>query len=241
MFDTINEPRPPRLLCRGLAVQIPLTALIMATCFYWPRLLALTPRPDAVFVVCRLVKPLKPVRAASQGPRGGARGDERDEAAAKPPATAAPSATVGTAQWRAHAAHGDGLGFDVVAEHSLPILEAYGSLLAIDVQRPCGDTILYDLRKHSLRHGRVPAGAIPRELDLMPAEFDSVRREAERELGGSARFWALYSPDLYNALRSLTEEALRRQAIPISDVRVARVHLALAGASTFAVSLVSHI
>jgi hypothetical protein len=156
--------------------------------------------------------------------------------------TPSASAKPGTRQWQEHIVRGHDLSFDIYAEQSLPVLQAYGITLAIDLVRPRCDTYLYDLRSRKLRRGCVPDGAIVRELDDMPPspEFAVAREAAERELGHKARIFALYSSDLYSALKSLTADALRQEAIPAASVGRANVRLLLTGGSNFEVRLVDH-
>jgi len=99
--------------------------------------------------------------------------------------------------------------------------------------------LLYNLQSSSLSHGMVADDAVVREVEGLPAEFDGPLREAERVLGTRPRVWALYSADLFSALRSLTEDALQQQAVPIDTVKTVRVRLSLAGRA-FVVRLVSY-
>jgi hypothetical protein len=111
----------------------------------------------------------------------------------------------------------------------------------MDIRRPRGTVLLYNLQTHTLSHGVVSPDAVCRELEGLPAEFDMPLRAAERELGARPQVWALYSADLFAALRSLTEDALHQAAVPTDSVKAARVRLSLTGGRGFAVKLVSHL
>jgi hypothetical protein len=240
MFKTLNNAFCLWPMMLGLSVAGPVLALTVGLQIVWPQVLDLRmPVPNVPAPrLTVLVKPRKLIEPGTLGPKSISNANRQNVADHR--ATPMAFATPGTPQWQAHVVRGRGLDFDIYAEHSLPVLEAYGITLALDTLRPHGDTLLYDLRTRSLRNGPVPSSAIVRALEGMPAEFEAVRRNAERQLGAPARFWALYDPDLYDALRSLTEEALRQQAVPLDAVRTARVRLSLVGGRTFVVELVDH-
>jgi hypothetical protein len=240
MFTTINNPhRPWPTLC-GLTLVTCAVALVVGFQVFLPQVLELQRPlpPTATFHLVRLAKTPKVIVAAARDRK------EQPAAAAKVPAQYVQrwmaSALPGTAQWRRHAERGRSLDFGIVAEQSLPVLRAYGVPLAMDVRRPRGKTWLYNLRDGSLSLGVVAEDAVPREVEGLPIEFDEPLREAERELGARPRVWALYGAELYNVLRSLTEDALQRKAVPMDVVRTARVRLSLAGGGAFAVELINH-
>jgi hypothetical protein len=85
----------------------------------------------------------------------------------------------------------------------------------------------------------MPDGVIVRELELGPGDYPSVRKQAEQYLGGTPRVFALYEPDLYNVLKSLTDEALREHGIAPESVTTAHVRVKVRQGKTFSVSLVS--
>jgi hypothetical protein len=151
------------------------------------------------------------------------------------------SVVPGSPQWWQHVERGRGLGLDIVAEQSLEVLRANDVPIAMDIRRPRGTVLLYNLQTHTLSHGVVSPDAVCRELEGLPAEFDMPLRAAERELGARPQVWALYSADLFAALRSLTEDALHQAAVPTDSVKAARVRLSLTGGRGFAVKLVSHL
>jgi hypothetical protein len=207
---------------------------------FWPQSLKpQMPSPGNPFQVVRLTKPKKPPVAAARNPKEkpAASAEAAGERAQTPTASVVP----GTLKWRQHVARGHGVAFEIVAEQSLPVLRAYGVPLAMDDRRPRGNTLLYNLQNGSLSHGVVSEDVVVREVEGLPAEFDGPLREAERELGARPRVWALYSNDLYSALRSLTQDVLLQQRVPIDSVKTARVRLALRGGQEFIVKLVTHL
>jgi hypothetical protein len=210
--------------------------LVIFSQAYWPQLLDLKPPvlSFAEFRITHLV-PVSKLKAARAG--GNA---QRTQSAAKRGQGPSASAIPGTKQWRQHADRGHGLDFPIVAEQSLPVLRAYRVPLAMAGQRPRGRALLFDLQTGGLSQGVVADDVVVREVEGLPAEFDSALRNAERELGVRPRVWALYPGDLYAVLRSLTEDALKQQGVSVESVQEARVRLSLTGGRAFTVTLVTH-
>jgi hypothetical protein len=241
MFTTITKPYRPWSALWGLGIVAGALLLVFVIQVYWPQFMELQPPilDVAALQMTRLVSPpnVIPARSPSQKKAKEAAAEDTENTTQSTKVSVVP----GTPQWRQHVERGRGLGLDIVAEQSLAVLRAYGVLIALDIRRPRGNVLLYNLQNHSLGRGVVAPDAVCRELEGLPAEFEAPLREAERELGGRPSAWALYSPDLFAALRSMTEDALEREAVPIESVKTARVRLSVVGGGAFAVKLVSHL
>jgi hypothetical protein len=146
----------------------------------------------------------------------------------------------GSAAWVAHVDHGREVSFDIYAVDSVPVLSALGVTLAFDISRPRGEVNMYDLSKNKAFRGFVGPNVIVREIlggiTGIPA-LDEVRRQAEIELGAPPRLFSLWPPDVYHALKSTTEAALRQAFIAPDSVRTAHVHLQPAGEKGFTLRL----
>jgi hypothetical protein len=241
MFQTINEGRKVWPIGSGFGiVALVILIAIIAQMLVVSEMYVRVPAASAV----TLILPPKPAKSrmvtkkATQENHATIPGTEADAGAKARTAIARP----GTREWQAQTARGRELHFDVIAEGSLPVLRANGTLLAIDVVRPLRGTYLFDLHDQSLHRGAIPAGAIVRELTNMPPfpGFDEARRTVAHELGGPPQTFALYASDLYYALRGLTEEILRKESVPVSSVVMVRVQLRLFEGKTFSVTLLSY-
>jgi hypothetical protein len=239
MFATISKPYNPLPTILGLLIVGSALGLMFFFQVLWPQVLKInTPVLDVTaFQVIRLMKPPGLVaavaRSRKQMPASAAEADKKN-------VHSSASVIPGTLQWRKHVERGHSLDFEIVAERSLPVLRANGVSLAMDVRRPRGNTLLYNLQNGRLSHGVVPEDAVVREVEGLSAEFDEPLHEAERELGARPRVWALYSNDLFSALRSLTQDALKEEAVPVDSVNTARVRLSLVGPQAFAIKLIAH-
>jgi hypothetical protein len=240
MFTTISKPFDPWPTVWGLIVVSGALGLVFFFQVFWPQMLKFqTLVPNiTTFHMIRLTKPRSVVAAVSRGRKE--KLAVATEASQKNAHSPTASIIPGTPQWRQHVDRGHSLDFEIVAEESLPVLRANGVSLAMDVHRPRGNTLLYDLRNRTLTRGVVADDVVVREVEGLPAEFDEPLREAERELGARPRVWALYSNDLFSALRSLTHDVLQQEAVPMDSVKTARVRLSLVGGRAFAVTLLSH-
>ena len=240
MFATISKSYNPWPTIWGLLIVSSALGLMFFLQVFWPQVLEIkVPGLDVTrFQVIQLTKPAKLVAAAARGRKQ--RPATPAEAVKKNAHNPTASVIPGTAQWRQHVERGHGLAFEIVAEQSLPVLRANGVPLAMDVRRPRGNTLLYNLQNGRLSHGVVPEDAVVREVEGLPPEFDEPLHEAERELGARPRVWALYSNDLFSALRSLTQDALQEEAVPTDAVKTARVRLSLIGPRAFAIRLIAH-
>ena len=89
-------------------------------------------------------------------------------------------------------------------------------------------------------HARIPHNVVVREIrggvSGIPA-LDAARRLAEAELGAPPRLFSLWPADLYAALKSSTEAALRQASIAPETVRAAHVQLQMAGNRSFTLRL----
>lgn len=142
-------------------------------------------------------------------------------------------------EWRAQVERGRTLDFEIEAFDSLPVLTAHGVKLAFDYRRPRGKAYVFDLGTASASTQTVASGMVIRELREMPPDvkIEAAKRKAEHELGQAVRIFALYPPELYDALRGYTETALLRAGIQVESVRLAHVVLQLSSGRDFRVRL----
>lgn len=238
MFTILDNKFRPWPMAAGAGVS----CLILAALILLPTLMprSLAPKPTAIPLVIQYV--YKQDRKAMRATASKRDAAVRNGALESKPKFGAVTARPGTPAWQAHVAHGRTLALDIYAERSLPVLQAFGITLALDVRRPRGTTNLYDLATRTYARGPVSEGVVVRELENMPPlpGFDEARRIAERELGCETRVFALYPSELYLALRSLTEEALREAKVPLEAVRMAHVQLQSIGGKNFTVTLIDH-
>ena len=241
MFATVIKPYRPWAALWGLGVLAGMLLFVFAIQVCWPQFLKIEVRvPDITDLqLTRLVKPPKAVPSAARSRKETSPVHAEDDPE-KITQSSTASAVPGTPRWEQHVERGRGLSLDIVAEESLGVLRAYGVPIAMDIGRPRGNVLLYDLQNHTVSHGVVAPDAVCREMEGLPAEFDAPLRAAERELGGRPHVWALYPADLFAALRSLTEDALRREVVQVESVKAARVRLSISGGRAFSVKLVSH-
>ena len=237
MFTTISSPCRPWPTLWGLGIVTAALGLVIFCQAYWPLVLNIEPPvPNiAAFWVTRL-----PPAPKFKARTGGGQPGRAAESTGKQAKGWTASATPGTAQWLRYVERGHGLDFPIVAEQSLPVLRAYGVPLAMASQRPRGRALLYDLQTGRLSPGMVAETVVPREVEGLPAEFDGVLKDAERELGFRPHVWALYPGDLFAVLRSLTENVLKQQGVSVDSLEEARVRLSLAAGRAFTVTLVAH-
>lgn len=156
--------------------------------------------------------------------------------------SAALAANPAEPSWQDHVKNGATLFFEVHAEDSLPVLRAHGVILAVDIRRPRGETYQLDLESGTVRRARLPHNVVVRELTDLPQspDIEAACRRVERELQDKARVFALYTPELYGALKSFTQEVLRQAAVPLESVSVANVKLRLVHHKAFVVTLIGH-
>jgi hypothetical protein len=237
MFDTINDHQRP---LPSMAVFATVVGLLEALSLWSvavssPRKI-LSPPSSAVV---KLIKPWKASKVRRMVPKQKPVGVHGRYSVAGAPAVIA---RPGTPAWSAHVQNGRVTAFQVWALDSLAVLRAHGVTLALDTVRPRGVTYLYDLGTKAYGRGPLPDNIVLRELsDLPPSrDIEEARQRTERELGERVRVFALYPVDLYYALRSYTEDALRQAGVPPESVVIARVRLHLVAERDFAVTLIDH-
>lgn len=236
MFQTLNSNWNPRPLASGLIVM---GLALLAMCFHpvlFPSMNRIEIKPPEMKYI-RLVEPKQRV-ARALAPMAKP-GDVKTASSREALAHAGTAqATPGTARWQALVSRGRDLTLDIVAVDSLPVLAANRCSLAFDVRRPRGKSLVLDAQDRILKQSTVPDGAIVREVQNMPRDYDVILKEAERQLGAPPRIYALYRPEVFYALRSLTYEALQNHRVPLDKVTLARVRLRLVSGGAFEVSLV---
>lgn len=236
MFQTLNNDFNPR----PLALSMIIMGLALLGMYFHHMLLRSMHRIEIKlpeiqnFQIVELKRPTAHAPAPAAKPR-----DIKPASGRVEHAGITTQVTPGTARWQSLVMRGRDLTFDIVAVDSLPVLVANHCSLAFDVGRPRRKSLLFDAKDGHLKEGIVPDDVIVRELQNMPQDYGEILKEAENQLGVPLRIYALYRPEVFYALRSLTYEALQNHGgVPLDKVTLARVRLRLVGGRAFEVSLI---
>jgi hypothetical protein len=152
---------------------------------------------------------------------------------------AGPSASVtpGTERWRALVEEGEKHDLEITALGTMPLLQARQVELAFDTHMPSGKTYLLDPRTHALIYAAMPQGVVIRELELEPSDFEAERNLIEKYLGSPPRAFALYPVELYDGLKGLTLEALKKSGAQVDKVTTVTVQVQMTNLGNFTVTI----
>lgn len=252
MFSTglVNNRPDPASMLAGFA--LPAAAVLVLLLLPFFLLEKLIPHLRVTAITLAQPPKIEPLRPAHVSPRPAhtntAQPSTPQDSAPKPAPEPVSSSTVAgsitlqpdSPAWSAHVQHGQHVTFDIFAVDSFPVLRSLNVILVLDTSYPRGEALLFDLARNAAFHARIPHNVVVREIrggvSGIPA-LDAARRLAEAELGAPPRLFSLWPADLYAALKSSTEAALRQASIAPETVRAAHVQLQMAGNRSFTLRL----